>query len=80
MKKGERKRGFNQFNKDVRDKPSMAKAIANCESCQYLDADGECTNLTVSEYDMVRDGTKTYCSFWRGFEFNNGRKKKITDW
>jgi hypothetical protein len=75
MKKGERKRGFNQFRKQVRDKSGTARQVANCQSCQFLNRNDECSNPNVTEFDMVKEAHKTYCTFWRGFEYENGRKK-----
>lgn len=80
MKKGERKRGFNSFRKTVRDKPTTSRHVANCMSCKFFNSDSECTNPNVTQYDMVVEDHKTYCSFWTGYEYNNGRTKKDDDW
>lgn len=80
MKKGERKRGFNQFRKQVRDKQGTARVVANCQSCQFFNADEECTNGQVTKYDMVYEDSKTYCNFWQGYGYDNGRKKVESDW
>lgn len=80
MKKGERKRGFNQFRKTVRDKPSSAKYMADCKSCKFLNQNDECTNSNVTSYDMVTTEEKTYCTFWKGFDYDNGRKQKDDTW
>ena len=75
-----RSRGFNQFRKLVRDKPSTAKYVANCQSCKFLNANDECTNNNVTQYDIVEEEGKTFCAFWKGFEYDNGRRKKDFDW
>jgi hypothetical protein len=80
MKRGERKRGFNSFRKQVRDKSNMGRQIANCQSCQFLNRNDECNNPNVTEYDMVREENKTYCTFFRGFDYENGRRKKDDVW
>lgn len=79
MKKGERRRGFNQFRKQVRDKPQGMRQVANCLSCKFLDSEGECGNPNVTSYDMVYEGTKQYCSFFKTYDYDNGRKPK-DDW
>lgn len=76
MKKGERKRGFNQFRKQVRDKSTTARQVANCKSCKFFNAKEECTNSNVTSFDMVQEEHRTYCTFWKGFEYDNGRKDK----
>jgi hypothetical protein len=75
MKRGERKRGFNQFRKQVRDKAHMSRNVANCKSCKFFNSDEECTNPNVTEFDMVKEESRTYCTFWKGFEYDNGRSK-----
>lgn len=80
MKKGERRRGFNAFRKQVRDKPSTTRHVANCVSCQFFNKDEECVNPNVTAYDMVYEPHKTYCSFYRGYDYDNGRQKKEDDW
>lgn len=76
-----RSRGFNQFRKSVRDKQYMAKSVANCKSCKYLDGDEVCTNSNVSKFDMIEEENKTYCNFWKGYDYDNGRRKKDPfDW
>ena len=75
-----RARGFNQFRKVVRDKAGTARAVANCKSCQYLNANDECTNPNVSKYDIVEEDNKMYCVYWRGYDYDNGRAKKDSDW
>ncbi|AEZ50492.1 hypothetical protein F400_gp045 [Bacillus phage BCD7] len=76
MKKGERKRGFNQFSKHLRDSPSKAKHVANCQSCVFFNDDDECENTSVTEWDLVKEENRTYCVFWQGYAYDNGRKKK----
>lgn len=80
MKTGERRRGFNAFRKTVRDNPSRARLIADCKSCRFLNHNDECTNPSVTEFDMVIEGSKVYCTFWQGYEYDNGRKKKDDIW
>lgn len=81
MKAGERRRGFNAFRKQVRDKQTTARVVANCQSCKFLNHEDECTNNNVTEYDMVHADNKTYCNYWQGFEYENGRRKKDPfDW
>jgi hypothetical protein len=80
MKKGERKRGFNAYRKTIRDSPNKGRLVADCKSCRHLNSNDECTNNNVTAYDMVTEGDKTYCSFWQGFEYDNGRKKKDDEW
>ena len=76
-----RSRGFNQFRKNVRDKQYIAKSVANCKSCRYLDDEGVCGNPSVSKFDLIEEEHKTYCNFWKGFEYDNGRRKKDPfDW
>lgn len=72
-----RQRGFNQFAKKVRDKSRVARSVANCKSCMYLNENDVCTNNGVTSYDMVVEETRTYCTFWKGIEYNNGRKKDV---
>lgn len=76
MKRGERRRGFNQFNKTLRDNHTRAKFAANCLSCRHYNSNDECTNSGVTEFDIVREESRTYCTFWQGYEYDNGRKKK----
>lgn len=76
MKRGERKRGFNAFRKQVRDKPMKMRQVQNCLSCRFLDDNKECGNPNVTSYDMVYEEHKTYCTFWRGYEYDNGRREK----
>mgnify|MGYP001232325641 CR=1 FL=1 len=80
MKRGEVKRGFNQFSKIVRDKATVAKQVANCKSCIYFDTEENCTNSNTSQYDMVTEEHRTYCCYWKGEAYDNGRRKKDFDW
>lgn len=79
MKKGERRRGFNQFRKTIRDSSLKARLVADCKSCKFFNSKDECTNGEVTSFDMVQDGNKTYCTFWQGFDYDNGRKKQDRD-
>jgi lipopolysaccharide biosynthesis regulator YciM len=81
VKRGERKRGFNQFRKVVRDK-NKGRFIASCKSCKFFNSDDVCTNPSVTEWDMVTptDGGDPHCTFWMGLDYDNGRKKKTDEW
>ena len=63
MKKGERRRGFDSFDRRISKKRSSA-FIASCESCYFYNADQECTNPNVTEFDMVYEKNRTFCTFW----------------
>lgn len=65
-KKKDRARGFDQFWKKTTKKQSNMRYLASCESCAYMNADGECENGNVSSFDMVKDETsnRVYCTFW----------------
>ena len=81
MKRGERRRGFNAFRKQVRDKSMMARNVANCKSCKYLNSDDVCTNSNVTQYDLVEEENRTFCNYWQGYEYDNGRRSKDPfDW
>lgn len=80
MKRGERRVGFNQFRKTVRDKPALTRNVANCLSCKFLNHEGECTNSNVTLYDMVQEDHRKYCSFWSSYDYDNGRKNKKDEW
>jgi hypothetical protein len=80
MKRGERKRGFNQFRKQVRDKKGTARQVANCLSCKFYTKEEECNNPNVTEFDMVYEDHRTFCTFWKGFEYDNGRRKDDDLW
>lgn len=73
-------RGFNRYNKLMRDKPGIAKHVANCQSCKHSDGNGGCLNNGVSEFDMVYEKDRTYCTFWQALDFDNGRKKDSDPW
>lgn len=47
-----------------------AKFTRSCFNCDYyyktMDDEGEvCQNPNVTRYDIVSDGTKVYCSYWK---------------
>lgn len=72
-------RGFNRYNKLMRDKPGIAKHVANCKSCRFSDGEGNCNNNGVTEFDMVYEEHRTFCTFWKAPHFDNGRKDQAKD-
>lgn len=75
-----RRGGFNEFSRVLRDEPYKARSVARCESCVFFSDKKECQNNNVTEFDIYRDGDVVVCSFWKGVEYDNGRKKKEDDW
>lgn len=63
-------RGYEPFHEsyfNLRVRP----LIINCFSCKYFYQSEEdekelCQNPEVLMYDMVLDGNRIYCNFWRG--------------
>lgn len=41
-----------------------AKFIADCKTCRFSNADGQCTNTNITTFDVVTDGIRTFCPFW----------------
>lgn len=70
MKQGTVKRGFKAFRKTVDKDDRKLRAIRNCNNCKYEYSDeGEkeeyCHNNSVTKFDMVDDGTKKFCTYWK---------------
>lgn len=38
--------------------------IADCANCKF-DVSGECSNTNVTNFDMVHDDERVFCSYWQ---------------
>ena len=68
MKKGQIKRGFNQFRKVAQEKQGNLRRLRSCSTCEFNTSSGdeiECINNNVTSFDMstVEDGSQC-CTFW----------------
>lgn len=66
MRQGEVKRGFKPFRQKVEKSRNAVDSIKNCKTCKYFNEDDECTNSSVTSFDMVKDPIKKveFCTFW----------------
>lgn len=69
IKKGQVKRGFDQFRQVAQSKQGNLRRLRSCNTCaSYYSLTGdeeECHNNNVTSFDMAKqeDGTP-YCSYW----------------
>lgn len=70
MDKGQIKRGFKPFRKQIEGNNSALRNIRECKTCKYFNKPEEekedvCTNNAVTKYDMTyEESGKTYCTYW----------------
>lgn len=70
LEKGQVKRGFKAFRSEVKSDKNALRRLRNCKTCKDLyPEEGEkeevCHNNSVTKFDMVHDGTLTYCTYWK---------------
>lgn len=64
------RRGYDVFHKPYSNPRSRA-SLACCFSCDFFyQAEGDlcelCQNGSVLKYDMVVNGNRVFCSYWKG--------------
>lgn len=70
MEKGQVKKGFKPFRKQIEGSNSALRNVRECKTCKYFSNDEEseeeiCHNNSVSKYDMTTEESgKTYCTYW----------------
>jgi hypothetical protein len=70
MEKGQIKKGFKPFRKQIEGNNSALRNVRDCKTCKsfYRDEESEeeiCHNSGVTKYDMTTEESgKTYCTYW----------------
>lgn len=71
-------RGYDFVRGEVTDRPKIYRSCDNCQFYERTDKDESevCQNYNVLEYDIVVDGNRTYCGYWKSMQTKLRSRRK----